>query len=367
MKHLAAPLRYIAALLPLVMSLQAGAVAVCESPDSDPDRDGWGWENDASCVVSPATLRQPPPICESDTSDSDNDGWGWENDASCKVQVATDGGEYPAPGTTVANATNVAVGTTLQATLKAGDVHWYSVDIVDTQFAFEVASSSGDPADFIDATIEDSSGYIVGGITIYGGDSRSTPLCLSPGRHYISVSSFPELVEQPVYKLSVNDTGLRCLQPELPIQTDNYTEAFATIAGGIVYTSADNDLIAITHDGQLLWEVENVLDFFISNIVVGDDQMIYAYNGGEIAAVTPAGDPQWTYRMKDGQFIDHVAVDSRGIYLLADFRNVIGLDLNGTEQWIAPDISFGGANTILIGDDGTLYLHGYNSIAVLQP
>ena len=51
MQRLATPLRYIAALLPLTMPLQADAVAVCESPDSDPDRDGWGWESDASCVV----------------------------------------------------------------------------------------------------------------------------------------------------------------------------------------------------------------------------------------------------------------------------------------------------------------------------
>lgn len=65
---------------------------VCEYANSDPDGDGWGWESNASCLMSdqgstgevePSTGEHP--ICRSASSDSDNDGWGWENSRSCIV------------------------------------------------------------------------------------------------------------------------------------------------------------------------------------------------------------------------------------------------------------------------------------------
>ncbi len=89
----------------------------CELPNSDSDNDGWGWENDRSCLVvddsasaiseddieaapSEPEVATPPisatdsdtstsPACSSADVDSDGDGWGWENNASCLVTVTT--------------------------------------------------------------------------------------------------------------------------------------------------------------------------------------------------------------------------------------------------------------------------------------
>ena len=58
----------------------------CASSDSDPDGDGWGWENEKSCIVV--------THCKSTGSDPDGDGWGWENDKSCVVVKTS--GRYPA-------------------------------------------------------------------------------------------------------------------------------------------------------------------------------------------------------------------------------------------------------------------------------
>jgi hypothetical protein len=60
----------------------------CLNPASDPDGDGWGWENGGSCivqVVAPVEPIAPPPpyTCSSSASDPDGDGWGWENGQSC--------------------------------------------------------------------------------------------------------------------------------------------------------------------------------------------------------------------------------------------------------------------------------------------
>ncbi|MEU7619116.1 carbohydrate-binding domain-containing protein [Micromonospora rifamycinica] len=69
----------------------------CTSAASDPDGDGWGWENNRSCVVRggradsgtptpSATAPNGYPYCTSAASDPDGDGWGWENNRSCVVR-----------------------------------------------------------------------------------------------------------------------------------------------------------------------------------------------------------------------------------------------------------------------------------------
>ena len=61
----------------------------CASAASDSDGDGWGWENNQSCLVSSGDTGSSDsgtPYCSSAASDSDGDGWGWENDQSCLVR-----------------------------------------------------------------------------------------------------------------------------------------------------------------------------------------------------------------------------------------------------------------------------------------
>lgn len=58
-------------------------VTHCQSAGSDPDGDGWGWENDKSCVVVKTSGKHPQ--CASANSDPDGDGYGWENNATCLV------------------------------------------------------------------------------------------------------------------------------------------------------------------------------------------------------------------------------------------------------------------------------------------
>jgi hypothetical protein len=58
----------------------------CVSAASDPDGDGWGWENNQSCIVNKTTSY---PYCVSAASDPDGDGWGWENNQSCIVNKTT--------------------------------------------------------------------------------------------------------------------------------------------------------------------------------------------------------------------------------------------------------------------------------------
>ncbi len=79
---------------------------VCESLASDPDGDGYGWERGRTCVVSASTAATkssvetaaPPPVaaatagsvngnpvCLTDSSDSGSNGFGFENNRTCVV------------------------------------------------------------------------------------------------------------------------------------------------------------------------------------------------------------------------------------------------------------------------------------------
>ncbi|MER2490391.1 cellulase family glycosylhydrolase [Catenovulum sediminis] len=65
----------------------------CSSSAADPDGDGWGWENNQSCIVDTNTSNNQAthanngyPYCSASSYDPDGDGWGWENNSSCVVR-----------------------------------------------------------------------------------------------------------------------------------------------------------------------------------------------------------------------------------------------------------------------------------------
>ena len=65
----------------------------CSSSAADPDGDGWGWENNQSCIVDTSSSNNQAthanngyPYCSSSSVDPDGDGWGWENSSSCVVR-----------------------------------------------------------------------------------------------------------------------------------------------------------------------------------------------------------------------------------------------------------------------------------------
>ena len=69
-------------------TVAAGALAANGMPyctaGKDSDGDGFGWQNNASCVVA-GSKADTHPTCASSGSDPDGDGYGWENEKSCIV------------------------------------------------------------------------------------------------------------------------------------------------------------------------------------------------------------------------------------------------------------------------------------------
>jgi len=88
---------------PSPSSAQGDSRPVCQSSASDPDGDGFGWENNRTCLIAETTLSEPAapstgattsatsnrPVCTSADSDADGDGFGFENNTTCIVAASS--------------------------------------------------------------------------------------------------------------------------------------------------------------------------------------------------------------------------------------------------------------------------------------
>ena len=55
----------------------------CQYSDSDPDGDGFGWENRDTCIVTGQATQPQPTTC----IDDDGDGYGWNGREVCRVDI----------------------------------------------------------------------------------------------------------------------------------------------------------------------------------------------------------------------------------------------------------------------------------------
>lgn len=75
--------------------ISGSAYPECERADSDETGDGWGWENEQSCIVGPAsrgerltavnTSWSTPVYCSDGIAEIDEDGWGWDSGQRCII------------------------------------------------------------------------------------------------------------------------------------------------------------------------------------------------------------------------------------------------------------------------------------------
>ena len=104
-----------------IISLQAGPAfaqrPVCSSPSFDSDGDGFGWENNQTCLVNSAaptnnsgnsstSSTSNHPACISASSDPDGDGFGFENNRSCRVTSSGVQQNTPAVSSTTSSSTH---------------------------------------------------------------------------------------------------------------------------------------------------------------------------------------------------------------------------------------------------------------------
>ena len=80
----------VAVLFSLQVSPVSAVTVACASPSSDPDGDGFGFENGRSCRVTAtgnASSSATTAECSAGALDSDGDGFGFENGRSCRISL----------------------------------------------------------------------------------------------------------------------------------------------------------------------------------------------------------------------------------------------------------------------------------------
>ncbi|MEM7255749.1 MAG: hypothetical protein AAF404_00010 [Pseudomonadota bacterium] len=112
----------------------------CSASITDPDGDGYGWENQQTCTISPQAVAPPAvtadvtptatddpaaplfPACSASITDPDGDGYGWENQQTCTISTQI----VPAPTVTP------AVTPTPVVTVNTPNFPVCSADVVDS-------------------------------------------------------------------------------------------------------------------------------------------------------------------------------------------------------------------------------------------
>ena len=92
-----------ASLLGIAASPAGAQTPTCVLDNSDSDGDGFGWENNQTCIVGAST--PAPAATGAECVDSDGDGFGWDGTATCLVGTST---PTPAPAPAPGPATNGA-------------------------------------------------------------------------------------------------------------------------------------------------------------------------------------------------------------------------------------------------------------------
>jgi len=77
----------VATLFCVPQQTSAQEIVTCTSGNSDTDGDGWGWEDNASCLVSVGN--------DLTCVDTDGDGWGWDGVKSCLITASEETTELP--------------------------------------------------------------------------------------------------------------------------------------------------------------------------------------------------------------------------------------------------------------------------------
>jgi hypothetical protein len=199
------------------------AVEVCGANAVDPDNDGWGWENGASCRVT-IVDRPEPPMCTGVDSDPDGDGWGWENGASCRV------GQHVGPGDSFETAGLVQMDGAISGTIVGVSQHYYR---------FEVTTSVGVKLDAnfnfsgsLELYVSDGSIRLLD--TYYYSDDPEG--CLQPGTYYLVLDRrYIDTANSVDYTVSVSTNSLSCVEPQ------------------VEYDLPVPDLVKIDDSGNVYW------------------------------------------------------------------------------------------------------------------
>lgn len=341
-----------------VFGALAPATPQCVSPDADLDGDGWGWENGDSCIVPVASVvptGTATPTCTAPNADVDGDGWGFENGNSCLAP-----GFQPGIGIT----TPIQLDTAFGATITGLDTHNYSFDVanpvaisIDTDFIF---------GNSLEVRISDDAASTVPGFDYY----QPAPACLAPGSYTLSVSRiYIDTSNTLDYSVTLRSLAATCVTPVTTIQNSSYGEYILDDNGNIFQTGIDNNgksfFEKIDPTGATEWTLTTDDSSYFYPVTGTDDGSTLAAGSSEIIKADPQGQIVWRVPIANGTYVNDLIIGKDSVILSVDSNSVKSINLSdGSDRWIYTGDEY--ISQIAYRSDGFYVVSYYDKVVVLQ-
>lgn len=308
----------------------------------DPDNDGWGWENGASCVVV--------PVCTAAAIDPDFDGWGWENNATCLVSGST-----LTPGTSVETAADLPLDTSITLPApKRFESYFYQFELAAQSSVSVLLDHANEDFFPTMSLLDDSGSSIVSSENIL---SR----CLQPGTYRLEVRVFSYALSDPKYHtMGVFTDGENCAAAVVELEDSDAKWHVAD--DGSIFVFRDNRIQKLDGTGTINWESSVQFDELRDLLMLDDGSVLVLSNG--ISYLNAQGNPVWgPHELIDG-FNKLYASSDLVLVRRFDEINALNIKNSGAFEW-SYTIK-GGASNLVVTDDGRIILEREDGVTVLE-
>jgi outer membrane protein assembly factor BamB len=130
--------------------------------------------------------------------------------------------------------------------------------------------------------------------------------------------------------------------------------------GTLYFCAVDSRLIALSADGQLLWEfkTKNHSVNHGSPVIAADRTIYFASGDGTVYALYPGGKLRWVFDSASGPFAATPVLTEDGTIYAANDGGVYAISSDG--KLVAQAVVSGGVvASPTLGSDGTLYVAGH--------
>ena len=186
--------------------------------------------------------------------------------------------------------------------------------------------------------------------------------------------NFPVVADDGTIYVSTIDRYLYAIYPNgtLKWEFKMNSPALSPTLGpdGTIYAPTDGStLYAVYPNGTLKWRFRGMSGAFFSNVVIGDDGIVYVANGDRLHALYPNGTVKWSTELPTAPLFTPSLGPDGTIYVPGPVR-LTAVSPNGSIKWVfvaSSDHKSSEMSTLAIGKEGTIYFGFGRSLYAVNP
>ena len=186
--------------------------------------------------------------------------------------------------------------------------------------------------------------------------------------------NFPVVADDGTIYVSTIDRYLYAIYPNgtLKWEFKMNSPALSPTLGpdGTIYAPTDGStLYAVYPNGTLKWRFRGMSGAFFSNVVIGDDGIVYVANGDRLHALYPNGTVKWSTELPTAPLFTPSLGPDGTIYVPGPTR-LTAVSPDGNVKWVfvvSSDSKSSEMSTLAIGKEGTIYFGFGRSLYAVNP